>query len=71
MTFRSWFVFACCIVPPTYLTVLLLFDVKYFDSTSLAYTVPVYPFPVYLKAVLGVMSCCVVAVLGIMNLRKP
>jgi hypothetical protein len=61
MTMKQLALVVICVVPPAYLAVLLLFDVKYFDPESKAFSVPIYPFPVYLKLALAIISCCVVA----------
>lgn len=70
MNAKTLLLFACCSFPPTYLTVLLLFDVKYYDAEQMTYAVPIYPFPVYLKVVLGVITCCIVGVLEFLAIRS-
>ena len=54
---------AACCVPQGLLVVLLLFDIKYFDAENLKFSVPIYPWPVYLKAVLSVVSYCIIGAL--------
>ncbi len=42
--------------PQIYLAILLAFDLKYFDASEKAFTVPIYPWPTYMKVVLSVVS---------------
>ena len=58
------------LVPPAYLSVLLAFDIKSYDSANKEFSVPIYPFPVYLKLVLALACCCIVARLLISLLKK-
>lgn len=44
------------VVPQSMLVVLLAFDLKYYDASEKAFTVPIYPWPMYLKFVLSVLS---------------
>ncbi|QDU13148.1 hypothetical protein CA11_09300 [Gimesia maris] len=44
------------VFPSSYLVVLLGFDLKYYNASEMAYTVPMYPWPTYMKFVLAVLS---------------
>jgi hypothetical protein len=44
------------VVPQGMLAVLLAFDLKYYDASEKAFTVPIYPWPMYLKLVLSVLG---------------
>ena len=51
------------VVPQSMLVVLLAFDLKYYDASEKAFTVPIYPWPMYLKLVLSVLSMIAKSVL--------
>ncbi|WP_417382351.1 hypothetical protein [Gimesia sp.] len=44
------------VFPQSYLAVLLAFDLKYYDANEMAFTVPMYPWPTYMKVILAVIS---------------
>lgn len=44
------------VIPQGMLAVLLAFDLKYYDASEKAFTVPIYPWPMYLKLVLSVLG---------------
>lgn len=50
------------VVPQSMLVVLLAFDLKYYDASEKAFTVPIYPWPMYLKLVLSVLSMIAISV---------
>ncbi|MFI4849487.1 MAG: hypothetical protein ACIAZJ_10350 [Gimesia chilikensis] len=51
------------VVPQSMLVVLLAFDLKYYDASEKAFTVPIYPWPMYLKLVLSVLGMIATSVL--------
>lgn len=51
------------VVPQSMLVVLLAFDLKYYDASEKAFTVPIYPWPMYLKLMLSVLSMIATSVL--------
>lgn len=51
------------VFPSGYLVVLLGFDLKYYNASEMAYTVPMYPWPTYMKFVLAVLSCLTTTVI--------
>lgn len=59
--------------PPTYLAVLLTLDLRYYDASEMAYTIPLYPYPTYLKVVLSILSCISFMIVGAMtwDLSEP
>ncbi len=60
---KQKFLLVMLMVPQTYLAVLLAFDLKYYDASEMAYTVPIYPWPMYLKFVLAILSCITTTVI--------
>lgn len=51
-----YILFILIVVPQGMLVVLLAFDLKNYDASEMAFTVPVYPWPMYEKLVLCVIS---------------
>lgn len=51
------------VVPQGMLAVLLAFDLKYYDASEKAFTVPIYPWPMYLKLMLSVLGMIATSVL--------
>ncbi|MCR9230057.1 MAG: hypothetical protein NXI29_03510 [bacterium] len=51
------------VVPQSMLVVLLAFDLKYYDASEKAFTVPIYPWPMYLKLMLSVLGMIATSVL--------
>ena len=63
MNKKKTFLFSLLMVPPANLAMLLALDLRYYDSSKMAYTIPLYPYPTYLKVVLSILSFIITAVL--------
>ncbi|QEG15080.1 hypothetical protein [Gimesia maris] len=63
MNKKRSFLTSMLVFPASYLVVLLIFDLKHYDPNKKAYTVPIYPWPTYLKFVLSIVSFIITAVL--------
>lgn len=63
MSKKSTFLKSLLVFPSSYLVVLLGFDLKYYNASEMAYTVPMYPWPTYMKFVLAVLSCLTTTVI--------
>ncbi|KAA0137026.1 hypothetical protein FYZ48_16460 [Gimesia chilikensis] len=59
------------VIPQGMLAVLLAFDLKYYDASEKAFTVPIYPWPMYLKLVLSVLGMIATSVVLSYFISKP
>ncbi|WP_417387347.1 hypothetical protein [Gimesia sp.] len=67
MSKKKKFLLSLLVFPPAYLAVLLTLDLRYYDASEMAYTIPLYPYPTYLKVVLSILSCISFMIVGAMT----